>query len=142
MNKRLFSLIIALFIGINAVYAQEANWMPDPELRQAVRKHLELSQEAHLTIFHLQELTDLIVLSSGISSLQGLEHAVNLRFLHITHSLFSDLTPIKNLVSLEVLKLWDNEISDIKPLANLANLEELHLSGNEITDISPLAGTC
>ena len=139
MYKRLFSLIIALFVGINAVYAQEANWMPDPELRQAVREHLELSQEAHLTIFHLQELTDLIVLSSGISSLQGLEHAVNLRFLHITHSLFSDLTPIKNLVSLEVLKLWDNEISDIKPLANLANLEELHLSGNEITDISPLA---
>ena len=60
--------------------AQEENWMPDPELRQAVREHFDLPQKAFLTTFHLQELTDLIVLSSSISSLQGLEHAVNLRF--------------------------------------------------------------
>lgn len=113
--------------------------MPDPNLRQAVRETQDIPENVPLTIRDLQGLTGLVVLSSDISNLQGLEHAENLRFLHITHSLISDLTPLKNLVSLQVLKIWDNEISDIKPLANLTNLEELHLSGNEITDISPLA---
>ena len=113
--------------------------MPDPNLRQAVRETQDIPENVPLTIRDLQRLTGLVVLSSDISNLQGLEHAENLRFLHITHSLISDLTPLKNLVSLQVLKIWDNEILDIKPLANLTNLEELHLSGNEITDISPLA---
>ena len=139
MYKRLFSLIIALFIGINISYAEDAHWMPDSELRQAVYERLNLPQEASLTTLHLRELTGLIVLSSGISSLQGLEHAVNLRFLHLTHSLFSDLTPLKNLVSLEVLKLYGNEISDITPLANLTNLENLNLSGNQIRNVAPLS---
>ena len=140
MNKKLFSLMVALFIGANATYAQDTHWMPDSNLRQAVRETQDIPEDVPLTIRDLQRMTDLIVLSSDISNLQGLEHAVNLRFLHITHSLISDLTPLKNLVLLQVLKIWDNEISDIKPLANLTNLEELHLSGNEIMDISPLAG--
>ena len=114
--------------------------MPDPELRQAIHEKLNLPQGTPLTTFHLQELTDLVVLSSGISSLQGLENAVNLRFLHITHSSISDLTPLKDLVSLKVLKLWTNEISDLTPLANLANLAELILSGNQIRDVAPLSG--
>ena len=139
MYRRLFSLIISLFMGINIVYAQEENWVPDPELRQAVREHLNLPQGILLTTFHLRELTDLIVLSSDISSLQGLEHAVNLRFLHLTHSRISDLTPLKGLLSLKVLKLYENEISDIAPLARLTNLELLSLDSNEIRNISPLA---
>ena len=113
--------------------------MPDPELRQAVHERLNLPQEVPLSPLHLQELTSLIVVKSGISSLQGLEHAVNLRFLHITHSLLSDLTPLKDLVSLKALRLWENEISDITPLANLTNLEELHLSDNQIRDVVPLS---
>ncbi len=120
-------------------YAQELNWMPDLELRQAVRERLNLLQEAPLTTFHLQELTSLIVLNSGISSLQGLEHAVNLKFLHLTQSLISNLIPLKNLVSLEVLKLYDNKISDVTPLANLTNLENLNLSANQIRNIVSLA---
>ncbi|MXV73545.1 leucine-rich repeat domain-containing protein, partial [Candidatus Poribacteria bacterium] len=121
-------------------YGQDTDWMPDPELRQAVHERLNLPQGAPLIPLHLQELTSLIVVKSGISSLQGLEHAVNLRFLHITHSLLSDLTPLKDSVSLTVLKLWENEISDITPLVNLTNLEELQLSDNHIREIAPLSG--
>ena len=121
-------------------YGQSTDWMPDPELRQAVHEQLNLPQGAPLIPLHLQELTSLIVLRSGISNLQGLEHAVNLQFLHITQSPISDLTPLKDLVSLKVLKLWGNEISDITPLANLTNLEELQLSDNQIRDVTPLSG--
>ena len=138
MYKRLFSVIIILLIGINIAYAQESQWMPDPELRQAVRETLDMPQNTPLIPSHLQRLGDLVVLSSDISNLQGLEHAKNLRFLHITDSKISDLTPLKTLVSLEVLKFYENQISDLAPLARLTNLEVLNLAANQIQDISPL----
>ena len=138
-RRKICVVAIILFCFSVTTFAQEGNWMPDPELRQAVSERLDLPQNAPLIPAHLQRLTGLVVLSSDISNLQGLEHAKNLRFLHITDSEVSDLGPLKNLVSLGVLKLWENKISDITPLARLTNLEELHLSGNEIRDISPLA---
>ena len=139
MYRRLFSFIVALFVVVNTAYAQETHWMPDVNLRKAVRETLDMPQNTPLIPSHLQRLGSLVVLSSDISNLHGLEHAKNLRFLHITDSKISDLTPFKNLVSLEVLKLYENQISDIAPLARLTNLEELHLSANEIRNISPLA---
>ena len=139
LRRKICVVAIILFCFSVTTFAQEENWMPDPELRQAVREHLNFPQGTLLTTFHLRELTDLIVLSSGISSLQGLEHAVNLRFLHLTHSRISNLTPLKGLLSLKVLKLYENEISDIAPLAGLTNLELLSLDSNEIRNVSPLA---
>ncbi len=111
----------------------------DPTLERAIREKLGLSGKIPLTDIDIQRLWDLVVLESDIANLQGLEHAVNLRFLHLSHSRIVDLTPLANLVSLEVLKLYRNEISDISPLANLTNLEELNLSGNQIMDVVPLA---
>ncbi len=139
MYKRLFSLIIALFVGINAVYAQEANWMPDPNLRHVVRKKLEISDDMPLMIYDLLQLYDLVSINDGIRSLEGLHHAVNLEFLHVAPNHISDLTPIRNLSNLRVLKLYKNEISDISPLAGLINLEQLALENNWIVDIAPLS---
>ena len=113
--------------------------MPDPTLERVIREKLGLPAEIPLTDVEMQRLWDLVVLESDIANLQGLEHAVNLRFLHLSNSRIVDLTPLANLVSLEVLKLYNNEISDISLLANLTNLEELNLSDNQITDVAPLA---
>ena len=138
LRQKLCVVAIILFCFSVTTFAQEENWMPDPELRQAVREHLNLPQGTPLTTFHLRELTDLIVLSSNISNLQGLEHAKNLHFLHLSRSKIGDLAPLKNLVSLTVLKVYNNQISNITPLANLINLEELDLSANQISNIKPL----
>ena len=138
LGRKLCVITIILFCFSISTFAQEENWMPDPELRQAVRETLELPQNTPLKSADLQRLGDLVVLSSDISNLQGLEHAKNLRFLHITNSKISDLTSLKTLVSLEVLKLYENQISDIAPLARLTNLEVLNLAANQIQDISPL----
>ena len=113
--------------------------IPDPTLERAVREKLGLPAGIPLTDVEMQRLYDLVVLESDIASLRGLEHAVNLRFLHVSDSRIVDLTPLVNLVSLAVLKLYGNEISDISLLANLTHLEELNLAGNYITDIAPLA---
>ena len=114
--------------------------MPDANLRQAVREKLNLPQNTPLTTLHLERLYDLVVPESNIEDLQGLEHAVNLRFLHLSRSWIVDLTPLANLVSLEVLKLYANDIVDITPLADVINLRELALNHNRIVDITPLAG--
>ena len=113
--------------------------IPDPTLERVIREKLELSAKIPLTDAEMHRLWDLVVLKSDIANLQGLEHAVNLRFLHLSNSRIVDLTPLANLVSLEVLKLYGNEITDITPLANLTKLKELNLSANQITDFSPIS---
>ena len=125
--------------SITVIASAQEEWMPDPNLRQAVREKLNLPQNTPLTVLHLKRLYDLVVLESDIADLRGLEHAVNLYFLHLSNSRIVDLTPLTNLASLEVLKLYHNKISDISPLANLTNLEELNLSSNSISDLYPLA---
>ena len=138
MYKRLYSLIIALFIGINIIYAQnEEDWMPDPNLRRIVSEELGVE---NLTIADMQRLHDLVSDSDEIENLEGLQHAVNLKFLQVNKSKISDLTPLAGLVNLNTLKLDHNPISDLTPLAGLVNLEWLQLHDCQISDLTPLAG--
>ena len=66
MYKSLFSLIIALFIGINIAYAQELDWMPDPALREAVREKLGIPADNPLTLAYVQlHLTNLDARDKG-----------------------------------------------------------------------------
>ena len=140
MYKRLYSLIISLFIGINIVYAQdEAIWMPDPHLQRAVRERLQIPDGIPIHPANMAGLHDLIV-EHDIQRLKGLEHAVNLRSLVVIRSGVSELTPLAGLENLQLLKLNDNRITDILPLSALVNLRHLELHNNQIVDISPLAG--
>ena len=140
MYKRLYSLIIALFIGINIVYAQQdaADWMPDPNLRRAVREKLEIPDEIPIHLGDMPGLHDLLIIEHNIESLRGLEYAINLEFLHIGRGEVSDLTPLAGLENLRFLKLFENPISDLTPLAGLIGLQELHLGSSLISDLTPL----
>ncbi len=114
-------------------------WMPDENLRRVIKSELKLG-DTQLEIEHLQQLVNLVSIGEGIESIAGLEHAVNLRFLHLAPSNISDLTPLARLENLRILKLYGNRISDITPLAGLVNLEVLQLQVNQIADISTFAG--
>jgi hypothetical protein len=131
-------LLIATPGGITYAENEEA-WMSDPHLEQAVRERLEIPDEIPLLPKDMAALYGL-VMEHDIESLRGLEHAINLRILHIGRSKVSDLTPLAGLENLQVLKLFGNRISDITPLAGLINLEVLELQENQIVDISPLKG--
>ena len=143
MKTKIVRIFLSLwFILISTSgYAQEAleNWMPDPNLRHVVRKKLEIPNDTPLMIHDMLQLYDLVSISDGIRSLEGLQYAVNLEFLHVAPSHISDLTPIRDLSNLRVLKLYKNEISDISSLAGLVNLEQLALEHNWIVDIAPLS---
>ena len=114
-------------------------WMPDENLRRVIKSELKLG-DTRLETAHLEQLEELISIDDDIESIVGLEHAVNLKFLHLAPNKISDLTPLANLHNLQTLKLYLNRLVDVSPLAGLVSLETLHLSNNEIVDISPLAG--
>ena len=94
MFRRLFSISIVLFIGINIVYAQELHWMPDPALREAVREKLSIPADTPLTQADVQEhLVGLHVHDKGIVNLTGLEHATDLQSLGLPRNKINDLSP-------------------------------------------------
>ncbi len=114
-------------------------WMPDENLREAVREALNLDSDEILTQAHMLQLTDFAQgRRRGISDLRGLEYARNLRVLSIHGNLIENLTPLANLTQLQYLNLGGCRIKDVSPLANLAALETLSLFENDITDATPL----
>ncbi len=132
-------LLITTLGGIT--HAQDAeDWMPDPNLRQAVRKALDIPDEIPIHPEDMTGLQNLFLIGLDIRSLKGLEYAVNLRGLFVIRSEVSDLTPLAGLKNLRDLKLNHNRITDISPLSGLVNLQRLQLHNNQIVDISPLAG--
>ena len=135
MNRKLGLIVIFFFIVCSLLHAAE--WMPDPTLRQAILKELDIET---LTIADMQELFHFGINLNEVQSLKGLEHATNLLSLAIINTQVADLTPLGGLVNLRELKLTRNGISDISPLAGLVNLEILILTQNQIVDISSLTG--
>ena len=115
-------------------------WMPDANLREAVREALNLEPDAALTQADMLQLTNFAQgRRRGISNLSGLERARNLRVLSIHGNSIEDLTPLANLTKLRYLSLGGCRITDVSPLSNLASLETLGLFANDITDVTPLA---
>ena len=130
----LFSLLLPSF-----VYAQRNQpkvvSIPDANLAATVRERIGDSITTHT----LLDLTHLTAEKRGIENLTGLEHAHNLRSLHLQGNAISDISPLSGLTQLTVLSLALNNISDVSPLADLKQLTELGLLGNDILDVSPLA---
>ncbi len=132
------SVVIPLvLLSIGSTRAWSAVYFADPKLKASVEAELWITDP---TAADMLELTSLYASSQGITSLTGLEYAVNLHSLHATHNQISDLSPLSGLSNLETLALNTNQISDLAPLAGLSNLTDLNLHDNPISDISPLSG--
>ncbi len=113
-------------------------WMPDPNLRAAVREALDIPDDILLTQSDMERLTALSAEARQITSLGGLEYATHLTNALLEGNPISDSSPLTGLVQLRVLNMAGCQISDIRPLANLTRLESLYLHGNQIEDITPL----
>lgn len=161
--KHICMVITFLWMFATIAPAQEDHWMPDPNLRAAIREKLGLSDEMPLTKDNIKRLIHLEAQHSGIRSIQGLEFAQNLEIgLNLGVNLIEDITPLQNLTKLRGLVLLDNQVSDLSSLesltslvylnaaynpindlsvlSNLIHLEDLDLKGCQISDITPLAG--
>lgn len=66
-----------LFFIAFCVHAEE-DLVPDPHLRRVISETLELSKGTAIRQHHLESLTDIGGLETGIEDLTGLEHATAL----------------------------------------------------------------
>ncbi len=125
----------------------ETIWMPDSNLRDAVREELRLASNVPITRRSMQRLTQLyageglgpLPLHSQIKNLTGLERATQLERLNLNGNHIKDVSPLAGLTQLNELNLGGNQIGDIGPLAGLTQLEQLYLQRNQIQDVNPLA---
>ena len=142
IRKYLWAFVLLTLTIVNGNTSAE-DWLPDPNLRMAVRavlrEKIDLPDDTPLKKEHLRLLTYLDVPEgSEVNNLTGLEHAVSLEQFNADDNQIEDLQPLTSLINLRSLSLHKNRISDISPLANLTNLEDLYLSENYISDIAPL----
>ena len=137
--KRNYAIRILLWLLVTTNTFAQSVEIPDPNLREAIRKSLELPAGDPITQQNMQNLTNLGAWRKNIQDLTGLEYAIYIEHLALRYNQIQDLTTISHLIRLRVLLLNDNPISDLTPLSNLVNLTKLNLTGCiHIIDISPL----
>ena len=73
--------------------------LPDPNLHAAIAN--TLGHTGDITSTHMRQLTELDVRDRNITTLTGLEFAINLTALVIAGNPITDLTPISTLTNLE-----------------------------------------
>ncbi len=112
--------------------------MPDLNLRDAIRRTLNMSPDATITPIDMKRLRIIVADEQGISDLSGLQFAENLERIEFRRNAISDLSPLAGLTKLNNIKLRGNQITDITPLENLTRVDWLGLEQNQITDLSPL----
>ncbi len=112
--------------------------MPDLNLRDAIRRTLNMAPDATITQTDMKRLRIIVADEQGISDLRGLEFAENLERIEFRRNSITDLSPLRNLTRLNNIKLRGNQITDVTPLAKLTNVDWLGLEQNKITDLSPL----
>ena len=142
MNKQLirFPLFLLMYLTLLLTATAQVIDLPDSNLRAAVEKALGKASGTTITTADMATLTRLDANEAGISDLTGLEHATNLRDLHLWRNSVSDLSSLAGLTKLTGLYLGGSSASDLSPLTRLTNLESLFLDRNGISDLSPLAG--
>ena len=116
-----------------------ATWMPDANLRTAVRSALGIASDANFSKDDLSTLTTFRAVQSQIADLTGLEHAINLTHLNLEGNSITNIVPIKGLDNLINLNLSHNQLGEVSSSNGLwihhhhwPNLQELDLSHNQI----------
>lgn len=85
-----------------------------------------------LYVQEVEQITELYSdsVEGKITSLDGIENCINLRFLSLSDHQITDISPLRSLQSLELLYLEADTIKNFSPLLDLPNLVEIYLIGN------------
>ena len=105
MNDNTTSLLRSVFVA--------PKWIPDPNIRIAVRDGLGLDEGEDFSREQLSDLTTFDGFYREIYDLTGLEYATDLTSAELTGNFISDLIPLANLTRLTTLMLDNNAITDI-----------------------------
>jgi uncharacterized repeat protein (TIGR02543 family) len=109
----------------------------DPSLEAAVREAID-KPDGPIYARDMEALASLSAEGLSIYDLTGLEYAVGLHSLNLSHNEVRDVSDLAALTDLTELRLDANDIGDVAALSSLTRLVKLSLNGNRISDISPL----
>ena len=103
--------------------------IPDPNLRTFIAAELGKRPNAPITAEEMKRLKNLDLCKGGcekgIRDLTGVQFAINLSRINISHNQVSDLSPVAGLIELRELWITDNPVSDISVVRGLTNLTHL-----------------
>lgn len=172
-------------IVVFPVSAAGTSLVPDANLAAAIRTELnkganddisaaDLARVEGLNIYNQKisnytglekctNLKDLVLIGTGLTSLNSLPSMQNLTFLDVSYNSqlksvsgiaskfpnltalavsscgISDISPVASLKGLTKLSAYENQLTDVSSLKGLTALYELNLADNQIADISALA---
>lgn len=95
-----------------------------------------LTQEELDVIVSLPYLQKLTLQKCGLTVLDGIEKAVNLRYLDLSGNSIIDIAPIANITGITELYLNENSLSSLEGLSNLTNLKVLNVTNNVLTSLA------
>lgn len=87
----------------------------------------------------IENLQELNLSNCGLSTLSGLENAINLTTLDLSNNSIRNLSPLNPLYHLEELDLSHNAVTGLNELSNLSQLTKLDISYNSVHSISPIS---
>lgn len=126
--------ILAASLAPGAVAQAAAVSIPDAGLRGAVESALGKQPGEAITEGDMALVGVLDASYAGITQLDGLQHAVNLRALYLQGNSISDASSLASLARMQVLSLRSNDISEID-LTAMTDLRFVDLSSNDLTTI-------
>ncbi|OTN88921.1 hypothetical protein A5819_001413 [Enterococcus sp. 7E2_DIV0204] len=149
----MLSVILIFGLGFTNVSADSSDIVniPDVNLRDTVKKSLGLTSDSDLTKENLLKLTEISSNNNNISSVEGLQYALNLRSINLAHNSIVDLDPLKPIFmnwqeydtsSYFVVNLANNEISSLEVFQDISSLPTysvFHFESNQIRDFSPMS---
>ena len=126
--------LLAAALAPGAAAQPAAVSIPDAALRGAIEHALGKQSGEAITSGDMSRLTILDASNSGISQLDGLQHAVNMRGLYLQGNRISDASSLANMARMQVLILHSNDISEID-LTAMTDLRFLDLGNNDLATV-------
>ncbi|MYG98774.1 MAG: hypothetical protein F4011_08845 [Acidimicrobiaceae bacterium] len=126
--------ILAALLAPGAAAQTAGISIPDAGLRSAIESALGRQPGDAITEGDMALVGVLDAGYAGITNLDGLQHAVNLRALYLQGNSISDASSLAGLARMQVLLLHGNDIADID-LTAMTDLRFVDLSYNDLTTI-------
>ncbi|MYJ28934.1 MAG: hypothetical protein F4072_02965, partial [Acidimicrobiaceae bacterium] len=126
--------ILAALLAPGAAAQTAGISIPDAGLRGAIESALGKQPGDAITEGDMALVGILDAGYAGITNLDGLQHAVNLRALYLQGNSISDASSLAGLARMQVLVLRGNDITDID-LTAMTDLRFVDLSYNDLTAI-------
>lgn len=156
MKKRILTIILSALLlgtsllGLSFTSAVSAAVIDQPKPIEDIFPDSALADNIAVTLgkvptdivtqSDLDGITQVVAISAGIESIEGVEYLNSLSFLALLGNQIEDISPVAGLISLTYLNFSNNQISDVSSLAGLTNLTSLSLLNNNISNIDSLAG--